>query len=369
MTLGFDAKRYFHNHTGLGNYSRTILKNLHRFYPENQYHLFTPKIGNSTYPKNNFIIQEYAKRTAAIQRSLHLSNRWDKLGLQIYHGLSNELPFFNRSKTKTVLTVHDLIFKTLPETYPYIDRVIYNKKLKISCQTADKIIAISKHTKKDICKYYEIEASKITVLYQAVADVFYQDNDLGLSLPFTNNQLPSEYILCVGTLQTRKNQLQILKAWRALPTSLQLPIVLIGKGNNYQKKLQTFAQTHKIPLHCLTSIESNKELKAMYQKASVFVYPSLYEGFGLPIVEAMLSGVPVITSDVSAMPEAGGLSAKYIDPLNIEALANSLEQVLKDKELRKQMILKGRKYAMTTFDPAYLSRSLMKVYQEVLSKP
>lgn len=365
MILGFDAKRYFHNRTGLGNYSRTLLQNLHRFYPENEYHLYTPKIKSADQGSPEFRIHENAKWPAAFWRSYSMSNDWKAQELQVYHGLSNELPLRNFTEAKTVLTVHDLIFKRLLSTYPFLDRAIYDYKLRASFSYSDQIIAISEQTKADISTYYEIDPSEIKVLYQAVGEVFYQEESDALPI-VTNYQLPLEYILCVGTFQTRKNQLQILKAWRALPKTLQLPIVLVGNGKSYQKKLQNFAQTHKIPLHCLTEVTDDRVLKTLYQKASVFVYPSLYEGFGLPIVEALLSGVPVITSTVSAMPEAGGPMSQYVDPLNTEELAYRLQAVLEDTVLRKQMVLEGRRYALSIFDPQKLSEDLMGIYRSVV---
>ena len=370
MQIGFDAKRLFHNSTGLGNYSRTLVQNLYEYFPQCEYHLFSPTISNQYFNANAFHKHTSQKGFGALWRSWSMSKDWEQAGLQIYHGLSNELPFSNKGKTKTVVTIHDLIFEILPATYRWADRKIYRQKTVNSCQYADQIVAISERTKSDICYYYDIKPEKIKVIYQAVNHSYYQDNKQeNISLPIETDQLsslPSSYILSVGTFQARKNQISILKAWRALPKAHQIPIVLVGRGAAHEKLLHEYATVYQIPLYCFNNITETSELQAIYQKASVFVFPSYYEGFGLPIIEALLSGVPVVCSDTSAMPEAAGDAAILIDPSDAEAIAAGISKVLEDSILRQDMIDRGRTYALNTFDRKGLSKQLMSLYKGML---
>ena len=365
MNIGFDAKRLFNNSTGLGNYSRTLVRNLSQYHPQNDYHLYSPKITNQSFDTKDFQIHTKQKGLDAIWRSWSMSKDWDRTGLQIYHGLSNELPFSNKGKTKTIVTIHDLIFEVLPKTYKWTDRKIYRQKVMNSCQIADQVVAISEHTKNDIIEFYGIEPTKIKVLYQAVEDSYYQE--VAPHLPIVDiPKLPSNYILSVGTFQERKNQLSILKAWRSLPKVHQIPIVLVGKGQACENMLREYASAYQIPLYCLTNIMQTAQLQAIYKKASVFVFPSYYEGFGLPIVEALLSGVPVVCSETSAMPEAAGGASILFNPFEKEEIAAGISKVLEDSNLRKKMIKKGRAYALKTFDRKSLSRQMMFLYEEMV---
>ena len=370
MHIGFDAKRLFFNTTGLGNYSRTLVQNLHQTFPEYSYHLYAPKLTDKVqakYPyfqQDNFITHTNQHLPSSLWRTWDMANNWRKDSLSIFHGLSNELPLKRDATTRTIITIHDLIFKRLPATYARADRFIYDKKVKRGCQNADKIIAISEHTKKDLIDYYQIESQKVIVLYQAVADLFYQKTERD----FQDDKLdlPREYLLSVGSFQARKNQLRILQAWQLLPVDLQIPLVFVGNGKTYQQELKQYAYKHQIPVYFLTTINQLSTLKKIYQNAQLFLYPSLYEGFGLPVVEAQLCKVPVITSTVSALPEAASAATILVDPYEISAIANAIESALTDSLLRQNMITEGYLYAKQQFDPFNLSRQLMEVYKKVI---
>jgi len=370
MHIGFDAKRLFFNNTGLGNYSRTLVKNLHQAFPELTYHLYAPKLTDTIQTKHpyfqqaNFVFHSNQQIPGSLWRSWQMTSHWKKHSLAIYHGLSNELPFKKEATTRTIVTIHDLIFKRLPATYSSADRLIYDKKVRWSCERADKIIAISEHTKKDLIDYYQIAPQKIEVIYQAVGDLFYQDTPK--TFLTKNLDLPTDYLLSVGSLQTRKNQLRILEAWRLLPADLQIPLVFVGRGAQYQQQLASYAQQHSIPVYFLTTIDQVSTLKKIYQNARLLLYPSLYEGFGLPVVEAQLCKVPVITSTVSALPEAASAATILVDPYEVPAISTAIERVLTDTVLRQQMIKEGHLYATKQFDPLSLSQQLMEVYHLLL---
>ena len=176
MNIGFDAKRAFTNFTGLGNYSRTLIETLVRYYPDNAYHLFTPKTNDI--PNFDFIktqpsisihtplsvgtpLEQYLRAFHPFWRSFSIKNEIEKANIDVFHGLSHELPFRMPKNVKTVVTIHDLIHERFPEYYPYIDRKIYSFKFKKACEMADVVVAISEQTKQDIVDFYKIDAHKI----------------------------------------------------------------------------------------------------------------------------------------------------------------------------------------------------------------
>jgi glycosyltransferase involved in cell wall biosynthesis len=377
MQIGFDAKRLFQNKTGLGNYSRTLVSNLHQYAPKYHSFLYTPS-PKTTYP---YFLHEKAFSTitpeqnpALLWRSFGIKKQLQNSSIDIFHGLSNELPIgiHHIKKLKSVVTIHDLIFKKLPKTYPFIDRTLYNWKVQQAVKSADKIIAISQNTKNDLLTYYPIEPSKIEVLYQACHPIFYQ-KDLPSDSSFWRHvehvehllNLPQNFILVVGGLGQRKNLLQVIKAQQLLPKSLRIPIVLVGKGKpNIELNPHLQKALLSKDLIWLKNIDSMLSLKQLYQKATVVVYPSLYEGFGLPIVEALLCKTPVITASNSSLPEAGGSAAWYAT--HVEQLALTIEEILIHEEATQQRIATGYSYAWEQFHPQKLTAQLIALYQSIL---
>ena len=185
MRIGFDAKRAFHNLSGLGNYSRNVINQLAELYSDNEYFLYNPKEGIKIYgfPPERAVIRRpgnyFHKILPFLWRSWNLPKIIEDDRLDIFHGLSNELPFrIHKSSVRKVVSIHDLIFMVYPDLYKSADRLIYRKKFSYSAKTADIIIAVSEFTKKDIVKYFEIEPSRIEVIYQDCAPVFYNENNL-----------------------------------------------------------------------------------------------------------------------------------------------------------------------------------------------
>ena len=374
MKIGFDAKRLFCNFTGLGNYSRTLVANLAKFHPNHSYHLYSPNLKKQakTAPFFKTPYQAFIPKTAfkSLWRSFFIPKQLQQDGIKLYHGLSHELPIgIQQSGLKSMVTIHDLIFKVYPETYSFFDRKIYDWKFRYSCQKADRIIAISEHTKQDIIRYYNIDPKKIEVIYQACQSLYYNLNDAqSVAALLQKYQLPERYILSVGTLQERKNLKLLIKAYQHLPKAQQLPIVIVGNGDHYKKEvLQLIQKMHLESLvYWITDLESDKTLQALYQKATLLVYPSFYEGFGLPVVEALLSKTPVITANTSALKEAGGPHSLYVSPTDEKALAKAIEQLLNNPKLAQNISEKGYEYAHKTFHPQQLSKQLMDCYQKVI---
>ncbi len=338
MRIGFDAKRAYNNFSGLGNYSRYVLNNMVAMYPEDVMFAFTPKRNEelSKRVSKKLILQEpgdaLTRSFHSIWRSLAWANIAESRRLDVFHGLSNELPAkIHKSRVKSVVTIHDLIFKRFPEQYKAVDRKIYDKKFRFACEVAEKVVAISEQTKSDITEFYDIPAEKIEVVYQ--------DCDPAYHLSVSNEQatevkekyaLPDRYILCVGTIQERKNQLRLVKAFHQLAPKEGL--VLVGKKTAYSRELEDYIKKNNLEhkVRILENVES-QDLPVIYFAASIFVYPSLFEGFGIPIIEAQNMGVPVITSTGSCFSETGGNAATYVDPMDTEALAAAMKDLLIDE--------------------------------------
>lgn len=374
MRIGFDAKRAFLNNTGLGNYSRDAIRVLSHFYTDNKYFLYTPKEKensrldflderNNTFVRTpqsllNKTLKSYW-RSKSIVRDL-FTNKID-----IYHGLSHELPLgIEKTNIKTVVTIHDLIFIRYPHLFRTIDRKIYYKKFKSACQRADKIIAISQQTKQDIIDFFYIPEEKIEVVYQGCNAIFHN--------PIANNtkqavqekyNVPKDYLLSVGSIEERKNLLTILKALKELPNQ---KLVVIGNGKAYKIKCLRFISKHNLSNRVLFLSGLNlDEMAAIYQNAQMLIYPSIFEGFGIPILEALFSKTPVITSKDGCFAESGGAFSKYINPLSAEQMKEAILEILNSKELQEKMKSEGLQHAQN-FTDHKIADNLMKVYSNLL---
>ncbi len=365
MIIGFDAKRIFNNQTGLGNYSRTLVDNLQRYFPDEAYLLCAPQLPTTSNKyTNQFKTITPTTTFKHIWRSYSIKKDLEREGVDLYHGLSNEIPFWLKN-TKTVVTIHDVIFKALPHTYPQLDRWLYEEKTRYACKYADTIIAISEHTKQDLIKYYNVPSERIKVLYQACQPIFYTDNiPENKAANALVNELPSEYILSVGSIIERKNLLNVVKALWQIPEKQRIPLVVVGNGKKYRKKVEAYIKSHRLEkwIYWIDNLTAVTTLKKLYQHAQLLVYPSSYEGFGLPVVEAMLSGTPVITSSISSLPEAGGQYAKLVNPNKIDDLRVATQEILADSELKRKMSIAGKKDALERFNPVKLTTELMELY-------
>ncbi len=376
MKIAFDAKRLFNNNTGLGNYSRTMINILSEYFPENEYHLYTPSIKNKdfekTYADNDRcrIINRDSKIFGSIWRSYRQASLMKKDGIQIYHGLSNEITNGLSSKgIRSVVTIHDLAFITFPGMYKSIDRWIYNHKFKKACQNADVILSISKSTENDIIKYYGISPDKIKTIYQPVNPIYYSGADTENTplAAMKKYNLPAEYMLYVGSINSRKNLLGILKAMNLMKNHNMPPLVVVGNGRGYKQEVLEYIAQNKMESKVIfAGSKDNEELKALYTGARLFVYPSFYEGFGLPVVEAMLCKCPVVSSNVSSLPEAAGNDSLLADPYSIESIHECMEKGLCDSQLREKMAKAGYEYAMSSFDPRIQAKKVMELYKNLI---
>ncbi|WP_164122232.1 glycosyltransferase family 4 protein [Sphingobacterium sp. xlx-130] len=349
MRIGFDAKRYFLNRTGLGNYSRDLIRILEQYYPENNYIKYTPKIDEGNlYTKALRITTKlptgtFNKLFPSLWRNRRIIEDLKCDKIEIFHGLSGEIPVgLRQAKIKSVVTIHDLIFLKFPKLYSHIDRYIYNKKFKYAVNHADKIIAISEQTKNDIVAYYGISAEKIDVIYQGCHPAFKIPKTAVQKEEIRNKlDLPERFLLNVGSIEPRKNAFSIVKAIE----HLDIPLVLVGKGTKYADEIKKYVSEKGLNKKVLfLQGLSMEELSIIYTMADIFIYPSIYEGFGIPIIEALYSGVPVIATNSGVFPEAGGPFSYYIDPKNIEEMQHAINSILDNQQIRNEMIENGLKY-------------------------
>ena len=297
--------------------------------------------------------------------SFYLSKELMRDRIQIFHGLSHEIPFnFPKKQVKSIVTIHDLIFLRLPHMYRLIDRTIYETKFRYSCKASDRIIAVSRQTADDIREFFHIPNEKIDVVYQGCNPVF------NAEVPLIEKEilrmkylLPKSFLLYVGTIEERKNLLTLIKALHF--SKIDIPLVVIGKPTPYLNKVIEFIERHSLVNIIFCDMVQDQDLPGLYQLADLFVYPSFFEGFGIPILEALYSRVPVITSRSSSMTEAGGEHTLYVDPNNVEEMSAAIKKVLFDRELQEKMIAEGYRHARK-FDADKVAANIMKVYNKVL---
>jgi glycosyltransferase involved in cell wall biosynthesis len=373
MRIGFDAKRAFNNQSGLGNYSRNLLSALHSRYPDISYILYTPDIKKNLFDLTgkNFELRTPVKTFhrifPSVWRSFAISGELVKDKPDIYHGLSHELPSgIERSGVKSVVTIHDLIFIRYPALYSYIDRYIYMKKFQFACKEADRIIAVSRQTADDIVEFFRIDPGKIDVIYQSCNPCFITDTDDKRKQSVRQKyRLPDRYILNVGNIEERKNSLTLIKAVHS--AKIDLPVVIIGRKTKYYKLVKKYINDHRLTNIHIHDTISNEELPSIYQMADIFIYPSLFEGFGIPIIESLFSGTPVITSKGGCFSEAGGPDSFYINPLDHEEMAAAIKKILSDISLRRKMIESGYRHAKN-FTPEKAADNVMHVYKSIISR-
>lgn len=370
MRIGFDAKRAYFNYSGLGNYSRNTIRYLSHNFPDNEFYLYIPgttnQIPNGTL-KNQTLVYPHTwkeRKFSSLWRSYWLGQQLVRDGIDLYHGLSNEIPFdIVKHHVPSVVTIHDLIFLRFPEWYKPIDRKIYSKKAKFSCMNADRVVAISRQTRADIIRYLKIPEEKIDVVYQGCDPVFYQRWDEAEKVKISQKyHLPASYLLYVGTIEPRKNLLQVIKARHI--GKFDIPLIVIGRSTPYVKHIHEYIAEHAQKNITFLQEVPNKDLPGIYQLADAFIYPSRFEGFGIPILEALSSRTPVITSIGSCFDEAGGKSSLYVDPDDTDEMIHAMKLVLENEKFRIEMQEKGYEHAQK-FNEKIIADNLMQVYRKV----
>lgn len=383
MNIGFDAKRAFHNRTGLGHYSRTLMNSLAKYYPQHHYYLFNPKPSAFYKPtaENMHTILPTGmlhQKLSSLWRSNWIKKDIVANKIDLYHGLSHEIPIgLHKTNCKTIVTIHDLIFERYPKQYKKIDIKIYQKKFRYACKNANRIIAISKQTKEDIIQFYGIEASKIDICYQSCNPSFAQKISTDEKIRIKEKYgLPKQFYLYVGSIIERKNLLTICKALHLLKEKNTIPLVVIGDGDTYVDEVKSYLKKNNIEksVFFLSEQEAAQrsitfrnaaDFPAIYQSAIAMIYPSIFEGFGIPVLEALWSRLPVITSNISCLPEAAGEGSILVNPYSEIEIAEAMQIVANDELKRMEMIDAGWEHAHH-FTNEKCAANVMEVYKKVM---
>ena len=378
MKIGFDGKRAAQNFTGLGNYSRYALEALEMYYPNEEYCVYVPKdVNNPKFEsllaasgggmKKFLPVGSWARKFKSLWRVWGVTRDIVDSGVQVFHGLSNELPLNIRSAApgvRSVVTVHDIIFRRLPSCYPFIDRLIYDYKFKRACLNADHIIAVSECTKRDIVKDYGVAPEKVSVIYQGCDPLFAQEASSESKVKIKEKySLPEKFIVSVGTIEERKNLLSVVKALLSLPDDVHL--VAVGRRTKYTSLVDKFIADNNLAhrVHLLHGVPY-LDLPVIYQCADAFVYMSLYEGFGIPLLEALNSRLPVVAATGSCLEEAGGPGSLYVEPFDVAAIAAAIAQCLQP-EVKARMVADGLEWAKR-FTMERFAHKTMRCYNMLL---
>ena len=354
IIVGFDAKRVVRNGTGLGAYGRNLVNDLAALYPHMQLLLYAPDEGREdlarqvksaqnlcmVYPKGaKNALQKAAWRSRGVVKDLLRD------GVNVFHGLSGELPKgVKAAGIDTVVTIHDLIFMRHPEFYHWWDALIYRWKFRQTLKEAHRIIAISECTKRDIVKFGHYPEDRISVIYQS-CDTRFREPATPEKLREVSERyaLPTRFVLNVGTIEARKNVLLAAKALKDVPKEVHL--VVLGRPTPYINKVKSWVAHNGLSarVHFLHNVP-NEDLPAIYQQAEVFAYASRYEGFGITIIEAIQSGLPVVACTGSCLEEAGGPHNLYVAPNDHKGMAKAINAMLKGQAGRDEAISQSMAY-------------------------
>ncbi|MDE7159609.1 MAG: glycosyltransferase family 4 protein [Muribaculaceae bacterium] len=376
MKIGFDGKRAVANMTGLGNYSRLALESLADALRHDKLMVYTPAMRDN--PRLERLLHTYnvefrlpsgkgLLRKGSLWRTWGISRDLKADGIGLFHGLSNELPLSIRhTGIPSVVTIHDVIYRRLPYCYKPVDRLLYDFKYGHSCRNADRIIAISERTKHDIMEFYGIPEDKIDVAYQGCDPQFrIQLPDHAIEAVRKKYLLPDRYLLQVGTIERRKNLELSVRALPGLPEDITL--VAVGRDNNYLDHVRGIAEALGVEtrLRVLEGVPF-KDLPALNQGAEAVLYPSRYEGFGIPVLEGMESMRPVVAATGSCLEEAGGKAAYYVDPDDPGEMTDILRSIISgtDSGLAER-ILEGKIQA-SRFSNDNMARDILRTYRRVL---
>ena len=374
MNIGFDAKRIVRNGTGLGNYGRTLVNAIASTADaDTRLLLYAPDTGREELRRqvgtgdNMWFV--YPKKALAkwLWRSHGILDDLRRDAVDVYHGLSGELPIgARRAGIKTVVTIHDLIFMRHPEYYHWIDTKIYAWKFRQTIREADRIIAISECTKRDIMHYGGVDEARIDVVYQSCSTFFkLRESEDKLQDVNARYMLPPRYIVSVGTIEERKNILLAVKALHHLPEEIAL--VVVGRPTPYSEQVKQYIARHRLG-HRVKMLHGvpTADLPALYQLAEACVYPSRYEGFGIPIIEAIQSGLPVVACTGSCLEEAGGPDCLYVGPDDDEAMAQAIGKVLKGRDGRDGRIARSQRY-VARFEGRNVAGQMLDIYREMIT--
>ena len=376
MAIYIDIAAAVHGRAGLGRYAESLARALVAKDPE-RFALFFNRSGDVR-PRPGLAGLEgvparsvragYKPWRMAVWLGQLARLSFDRLlpGAELYHATEHLLMPLRR--VPTVLTVHDLIFQMFPQHHKRLNYWYLNAALPLYCRRASAVIAVSEATKADLVRLYELDPAKITVIHEAAEPHFAPASPARIAAARSRYQLPDHYLLHVGTIEPRKNLDRLLEALHRLRAGGEdVRLVVVGsKGWLYHSFFQQLEELALGDAVALAGYVPDADLPAVYSGARLAVLPSLYEGFGLPVLEAMACGTPVVCSHTASLPEVGGDAARYFDPTDVAAMAGAIQTVWTDQALQDTMRQAGLARA-AGFSWARAADETLAVYDQVIS--
>lgn len=358
---------------GIGRYTEELIRNLVGLDKDNKYHIFLSKSAAENFP----IYAPNLSKTGVDFSHYSYSEQFKypiilkKTDLDLIHYTNFNSPIFFTS-IPSVATIHDLTLWFFPGRgqKSWFRRMIYRLVIKRTCENAKRIIAITKKTKQDIVELLGINPEKITVIYEAVPSNYkVVNNDQKIKKLKHKFNISKPYVMYVGQWREHKNIVRMIRAFSLLSRryGVDYQLVMVGRvDNRYPQVMATIKELGLTNQVVFTGYVPDSELPYIYNGAEFFVWPSLYEGFGLPPLEAMACGVPVVSSNASCMPEVLGDAAYYFDPLSVEAIAKAMADVASSYALKRELRLKGLRQAKKySFEKA--TKQTSNIYKQVLN--
>jgi len=369
MRICIDASPAVHHRAGLGRYAQELATALLDIDSENDYVAFynrpsdahvDPPLDRLPHLTTNLPAKPW-RMSALVAHFARISQ--DRLfpGIDLFHATDHLLPRLTR--LKSVFTLHDLVFRFYPHTHKPLNRWFLTLMMPRFLKAADAVIAVSESTKRDAIRIYGIDEGKVTVIYEGVSQHFRRASPEAISAARHKYSLPDQFLLSVGTIEPRKNLTSLLEAYHTLKSEgLPLGLVIVGKKGWLYSGF--FNRMHELGLDSAVAFPGfvpDEDLPALYSAADLFVFPSLYEGFGLPVLESLACGTPVVASNASSLPEVAGEAAILVDPRSVEALVRAVKDVLGNRELREDLRERGPKQA-ARFNWQRAARETLAVY-------
>lgn len=374
MKIGINARYLQKETSGIINYLLNLILNLKKIDKVNEYVLFfgndkpvPSEILGGNFKSNTPNIITNSQIMRVLWEHLYLPSAIKKLKVDVFHEPSFVTPVFK--KCPTVVTIHDLAYLYFPECFARRNVMYFKAMVARSVIKSDTVIAVSENTKKDIINHFKICPDKVRVVYEAVDGFFRIVNDSKESERIKRKfNITKEYILNVSLISPRKNLVFLLNSFKKLRENKNIDCQLViagGKGWRYENIFKTAALLKLENNVIFTGQVSNNEILHLYNNAILFAYPSLYEGFGLPVLEAMACGCPVISSNTSSIPEVCGNAAVLVDPKNIDGLTEAMYKIITQDSMR-QMYRKGGLARAGCFSWAKTAQQTLDIYRELV---
>lgn len=355
MKIGIDVQTTLGEKTGFGFYVESLVKNIKKIDHKNKYILIRPKSENDLSATKRFIWDQFQVPRLA-----------KKSQVEILHQPCFSAPIFH-NHMKVVVTIHDVIAMLFGKDIPFFSRQYFGRWMPFSYQFVNRIICDSKHSKKDIIKFLKIPEEKITVTYLAADESLSIDrNNKRISEVKKKYKISGKYILNLSTINPRKNNKFLIKVFSNIAKAFKdYKLVITGKMGWYYDDL--FKQVERLGLEkrvIFTGYINNKDKNALYNGAEIFTFPSIYEGFGFTVLEAMTCGIPVISSNASSLPEVVGDGGILLSPSDELSWTRHIKEILTNKVLRRRLVQKGLKQS-AKFSWERTARETIAVYEDL----